>query len=760
MPRIKFDIATLMTALSVTASTLAQDPTWRAEITLTNRSGAGMVYDSARDVVFLFGGDPNGGFSPGSNDTWIYSSSTWTQLQPITAPPPRSGHGMANDPTRGSILLFGGGNSTRTAAYADTWEWNGNRWNQMNAGGPGMRTDCAMAFDPTLNTVILFGGFDASTGQIMNDTWMFDWNQRMWVLLPIATRPPARVGHRMVSDRRLGEIVLFGGRDDLFGGLDFDDTWVFRGGQWIQRIPLLTPLAQSFHGMAFDETRDRTVLFGENFETWEWSGASWSRGTTTGIVPDVEQDHSMAFSRQDRAVILFGGGHGTAGDKGGTWKYDGSQWMEETATPSMRSHPAMAYDEGRGRIVLFGGRFLFGAIFDTWEWDGIAWERKQTSQAPTGMHFFNEMVYRRSSGTCILYNGRETWEWNGSVWRRLLLPNQPPSRDLHAIAYDSTRDRIVLFGGRVWPPVPGGPTEYGDTWEFDGTTWTELFPATAPRDRSWHSMQYDEVRGKTVLFGGQYSPETPIPGDTWEWDGTTWTQIQTQNAPATSMGSALAYHTVREKMVLYGGGPGLLAPGLPGSIGGLSSSETWEYDGANWVRTARFLPAPRENAAMAYDSARQRVVMFGGHEATPVSFRFDTPAVWTYFSNTHEFIPRRTSIGNPINLLVRGGLPHARQPYVWGFSLGRVTGAGFVVRQDRAGNGISLPINPIFDPLFQVTAGQYFGLLDPQGEATLTLQIPNSTALISATVFSSAVSFNAVGAVDLVTNESIITINN
>jgi hypothetical protein len=51
----------------------------------------------------------------------------------------------------------------------------------------------------------------------------------------------------------------------------------------------------------------------------------------------------------------------------------------------------------------------------------------------------------------------------------------PPVRRFPAMAYDSDRDRVVLFGGGVFVPrgPDGYPTEMDgqDTWEFDGTIW-------------------------------------------------------------------------------------------------------------------------------------------------------------------------------------------------------------------------------------------------------------------------------------------------
>jgi hypothetical protein len=77
----------------------------------------------------------------------------------------------------------------------------------------------------------------------------------------------------------------------------------------------------------------------------------------------------------------------------------------------------------------------------------------------------------------------------------------------------------------ITPAVPPAkePTEVqsfiGDMWEWDGSTWTQLHPLTAPPARENGRMAYDATRDKIVLFGG-YSGA--FLSDTWTWDGSSW----------------------------------------------------------------------------------------------------------------------------------------------------------------------------------------------------------------------------------------------
>jgi pimeloyl-ACP methyl ester carboxylesterase len=66
------------------------------------------------------------------------------------------------------------------------------------------------------------------------------------------------------------------------------------------------------------------------------------------------------------------------------------------------------------------------------------------------------------------------------------------------------RQRTVLFGG--FP-------SYGGTWEWNGSSWTQV--GTNGPTRWSHAMAYDSARARVVLFGG--SSGSVRMNDTWEW---------------------------------------------------------------------------------------------------------------------------------------------------------------------------------------------------------------------------------------------------
>jgi len=86
------------------------------------------------------------------------------------------------------------------------------------------------------------------------------------------------------------------------------------------------------------------------------------------------------------------------------------------------------------------------------------------------------------------------------------------------MAYDPATGDMVLFGGS------GNSGDLGDTWTFDGTTWTQLSPATSPPARDSVSMAYDLATGNIVLFGGE--DNSGNLSDTWTFMQVTVTLAQ------------------------------------------------------------------------------------------------------------------------------------------------------------------------------------------------------------------------------------------
>jgi hypothetical protein len=97
------------------------------------------------------------------------------------------------------------------------------------------------------------------------------------------------------------------------------------------------------------------------------------------------------------------------------------------------------------------------------------------------------------------------------TWTRQHPATHPPARQNASMAYDAATGTIVLFGG--WRDAGGH--YFGDTWTWDGSTWTKQAPATHPSARYFASMAYDAATHTIVLFGGSIGADV---GDTWTWN--------------------------------------------------------------------------------------------------------------------------------------------------------------------------------------------------------------------------------------------------
>jgi len=176
-----------------------------------------------------------------------------------------------------------------------------------------------------------------------------------------------------------------------------------------------------------------------------------------------------------------------------------------------------------------------------------------------------------------------------------------------AIAYDPVRQRSVLFGGRY--SNGHGQTYLQDTWEWDGTRWSQRTPLHSPPGRSLAAMAFDPVRGTTILFGG--ADGTTGFSETWEWDGRDWSQIPTVNGPPASGAHRMATDPVRRRVVTF----------LPGR-------GTWEWDGTGWtgIQTPTTPPTNNLQYGFAFDPTSARLILFGG--ARPGTWAYDG-TTWT-----------------------------------------------------------------------------------------------------------------------------------
>lgn len=174
----------------------------------------------------------------------------------------------------------------------------------------------------------------------------------------------------------------------------------------------------------------------------------------------------------------------------------------------------MTFDAVRKRVLLSGGRDIAGAVLnEVWEWDGAngQWIDRTPPPANNAIRTVGDVVtFDQRRGHAVLVTPSGTWEWdsNAGSWSLKAAPDaSPPPRINAALAYDPVRGTVVLFGGSNKRLLRR------DLWEWDGTTWQELFLASSPPTLELTAMAYDAVNARFVLFGGNKG--TGEIADTW-----------------------------------------------------------------------------------------------------------------------------------------------------------------------------------------------------------------------------------------------------
>jgi hypothetical protein len=190
---------------------------------------------------------------------------------------------------------------------------------------------------------------------------------------------------------------------------------------------------------------------------------------------------------------------------------------------------------------------------------------------------------------------------------------QPTVLNAHALAFDGRN--LVLFGGADDRRVTG------ETWLGRGDRWKRA-RSREPAPRTFPSMVYDSKRGVVVLFGGhrvlfgEGLREENLLADTWIWNGRSWREVRLPPGPSRRAEASIAFDSARGRVVLFGGYT--VRGGERQRLG-----DTWEWDGTRWMLVASTGPSPRNSPAMTYDARRRRVVLFGGSGATSDTWTWD-----------------------------------------------------------------------------------------------------------------------------------------
>ncbi|MEW6429872.1 MAG: kelch repeat-containing protein, partial [Myxococcota bacterium] len=506
--------------------------------------------------------------------------------------------------------------------------------------------------------IVAFGG-DQGGGYQSNSnlTWVFE-NGR-WRALATPTSPPVRRAGAMV---RFGnELLLFGGRMTTSSPNPtyFNDLWRFDGTTWSEVTSTSKPSPRAFHvmGVLSINNVERLFLFGGQgpsgvgnlSDTWEWTGTDWVQLSPTvtpasGGSPPSGGGFAMAQTPFQSKLVMFGGWNDQL------WEFDGQAWVgrRPTTRPGTRVYPSLAVVGTK--LVLFGGYATNNGnnidVNDTWEWDGTSWTRLTLTTAPRARSSAVALTY---NGTLFLHGGKftrpggstsglsDTWEFDGTQWTELLPTPVPRPEGRRGHAMVNVGSDLLLFGGKDWVGVVNN-----DTWRWSSSLgWRRLAPTSSPSAREYHAMV--TVGSRVLLFGGRNG--TTVLGDTWEWTGSDWELKSPATSPPARLGHGLA--VVGTNVLLFGGSSGTAALG-----------DTWLWDGTTWTQLSPATsPSARQFHGMGsylgtpmvlggiVDRNDQQTALGDLWEWTGTTWQQRTPATPLMMSAFDGFATVETSLG-------------------------------------------------------------------------------------------------------------------
>lgn len=324
-----------------------------------------------------------------------------------------------------------------------------------------------------------------------------------------------------------------------------------------------TPEERLGHRMIYDPVDQRIILYGGAVwdDEYTFYGELWSYDTGTNTWSEIEaanmppaRFNSMFTYIPGRHQIFLFGGFASNGRVDDTWIYDieSSTWTELDPPdhPNQRSDSSIAYDPDNDVIILFSGyRRDEVKTRETWvyNFEDDNWV-EMFPEIPPLHQYGNYMVYVPETDQLLMYPGHwsivsgeitvnhgyggNIWEYDygENQWTEHEAPSIPLGRYWGNLAYDTNRNRLVLFGGH-------GATEFDDTWAYDIDIgeWEQASSNTRPSKRNGSNMVYDPEHDVFVMFGGMNTAGSGL-NDTWilDADSLTWSMAEDVSIPEES----------------------------------------------------------------------------------------------------------------------------------------------------------------------------------------------------------------------------------
>lgn len=310
------------------------------------------------------------------------------------------------------------------------------------------------------------------------------------------------------------------------------------------------------------------------------------------------------------------------------------QLRDGSHEPGALVGPRLAYDTDRAQVILYGGASLDGTNGVVFLLEPTGWFPICTLGSSIPPRFGGGLAYDPVRHRLLSVGGATDrtattvtdtvgyCETATSTWAPL--PPLPSPRAFGQLVAEPTGD-LVLIGG-----VDGNRQNLMDALRSTdgGVTWTSIGATPVAVGSQGMTATYDPEHQRVLVV--RDDPAADLAGATgtyfdelWELRDTTWTKI----CDGCSGGARIATSLVHAAGLTF-------EIGGYDSLGGTTLSATSVLDNGRWVEFSN-QPGPRDSVGVAYDEARDVVVLYGGNgRSCQADDRGDCNETWELVADT------------------------------------------------------------------------------------------------------------------------------
>lgn len=559
-------------------------------------------------------------------------SEAWATITQTSAPSVRSymnGHLTATPGTDSSnnyIYLFGGWAAARSNLLVrctfDVDAPTAVTWTTMTAdgagGSPSARSGVVMDYKASTNKIYLFGGYNGTT--MLSDFWEYDVTGNSWTnTSPTGTAPAGRE-------------VASGGYDSVNNRFWYTGGWTTNGTFSTSRNDI-GYIADVGGSESYVEVRANVTGATSNQEYAGNSFAGFCIDTDRRLLVlrgmatvDSTERYCYAIDLNDGITSnkpVYGVSEGeslTPRDAAATiWNPDFNEWVVVGGFSGMYDNSTIAAGTHCSDV------WVYDQITNTWRYANKGHKTLPPMEGRIGCYDTSrDRILLFGGLTGIDYNGNEVWTLTrdsmGNYEAAKLTPTgtPPQARWLGIIAYDATNDRMITGMGR------DVDTLFNDMYSlsFSGGSqgaWTTLSPSGTPPTAASQPAYFNKVIGTTLyVFGGATNTSaSAVSSQLLAFNYSTTSGVwstPTSSAATARRGMAFGYDAANNRLVISHGQDGSAS---------LSSTQWWNVAaGGAWVTptiaTTGHIPVARRSTVGMFISGK--LYMFGGRPTSGVWF--------------------------------------------------------------------------------------------------------------------------------------------